>query len=290
MRNRFGGAFLVALMAAVCAGPALGLGEEEFGNKPLNEANFKDWPGIMPVVNHSSRIYRTWVNGNEHFYYKSDVAGLNDALEKFSAAADSNKEVVVRPGPGVTNTFDQKTKVEFTWSLHLIGGIAKHLTTRDKGDVVWRTNPVLTIYVYRDLDLNAIRIPKGVSVLTLPAVKKRIREALGSEDKTVRGWSLGEMAQLDPYDEQMRDAVASMLRDPDDWVRLNAVHALGRFGAKAKSALPLARSTLASADPRVKEDFKKAIEVIEKAEDRSLEEKEHRCIEMLIEKRFPARI
>jgi len=53
------------------------LGEEHFGNAALNEANFQDWPGIMPLVNHPSRVYHSWVNGNEHFYYRGDTPALN---------------------------------------------------------------------------------------------------------------------------------------------------------------------------------------------------------------------
>ena len=64
---------LVLTMAVVglCALSAdvYGMGFEHVGNAPLNAVNYREWKGVMPVVNHPSRVYHTWVNGNEHFYY-----------------------------------------------------------------------------------------------------------------------------------------------------------------------------------------------------------------------------
>src|SRR5437764_8147461 len=115
-------AFLVTLILIACCGAARALGTEDFENAPLNAANYTDWPGIMPVVNHASRVYHWWVNGNEEFYYRGDVAALNDALAKFGEAGSPGREVVLRPGPGVTHSFDGKQQIEFGWDLHLIGG------------------------------------------------------------------------------------------------------------------------------------------------------------------------
>src|SRR6185295_4946736 len=114
--------------------------------------------------------------------------------------------------------------------LQLIGGIARHLTTRDKGDRVWSPNPVLTVYISDPLLLNKLAIPKGVTVTSLADVKKRTREGLTSKDQTVRGWGCGVLAELDPYDTESRDAIAGLLADADNWVRLNAVMSLVPFG------------------------------------------------------------
>ena len=48
------------------------MGEETIGNEPFHDANFQDWPNIMPVINNQSRVYHTWVNGDERFYFDSD--------------------------------------------------------------------------------------------------------------------------------------------------------------------------------------------------------------------------
>jgi hypothetical protein len=99
---------VLALLILACWTPsrAWALGEEDFGNKPLNELNYQEWKGIVPVVNHSSRVYHTWVNGNEHFYYQGDVAALADCLKKFAAFPTPLHEVVLRPGPGTVKSFN----------------------------------------------------------------------------------------------------------------------------------------------------------------------------------------
>ena len=67
----------------------------------------------MPVVNHTSRVYHTWVNGNEHFYYQGNLDALNDTLRKF-AQEKAVREVVLRPGPGMTTSFDRTKKIDKT--------------------------------------------------------------------------------------------------------------------------------------------------------------------------------
>ena len=75
-------------------------------------------------------------------------------------------------------------------------------------------------------------------------------------------------------------AVAKLLGDKDDWVRMCAAGDLPVFGKKAKSILPVLRKCLNSDDKRLKATVEKAIEKIPSAEDRSDEERAHR--EMLV--------
>jgi hypothetical protein len=268
-------AVVLVLMLATSCRPANALGEETFGNAPLNEVNYKDWLGIVPVVNHTSRVYYTWVNGNEHFYYQGNLDALNDTLRKF-AQEKAVREVILRPGPGMTQSFDGTKKISFGWSLHLVGGISRHLTTLEQGDKVWRPNPVLTIYVGGDTALEKVVIPQGMTVLSLAEVKKRTREGLKSSDKTVRGWGCGVLTTLDPYDMESRDAIAGLLQDADDWVRLNAVLTLAKFGKQAQPVLPQLRNILGTGDAALNEQIQKSILEIEQAGDKTAAEREHR--------------
>lgn len=267
---------LFALLLIFACRPAWALGTETFGNEPLIEGNYADWPGIMPAVNHSSRVYHTWVNGNEHFYYRGDTAALNDFLKAYAGAKTEVREVVLRPGPGVTHSFDRSRTIDYGWKLHLIGGIARHLTTRPEGSKVWSPHPVVTIHPGGDIDLDKLEIPKGLTVTPLAEVKKRTREGLKSGDKTVRGWAAGVLAELDAYDSESRDAISALLKDEDNWVRLNAAGALPHFGRTAKSALPLLRAAMETNDAQLKERLQASIQAIEQAEDRSAAAREHR--------------
>src|SRR5262245_65496417 len=93
------------LILSATASRAWARGEEQFGNDEISDVNYTGWPGIMPVINFEARIYRTWVNGNEHFYYRGDTAAANAALRKFAAIKADVREVVLRPGPLETRTF-----------------------------------------------------------------------------------------------------------------------------------------------------------------------------------------
>jgi hypothetical protein len=268
-----------AILACVlsCLGPdlAFGLGEEDFGNAPLSDANYGDWPNVMPVINHRTRVYHSWVNGNEHFHYRGNTADANDALQKFAAITSPKKEVVLRPGPCTAKSF-HGTEVAYDWELHLIGGIARHLSTRDLGGNVWPDHPVLTICIGPDVELEKLQIPAGIKVVGLADLKKRRIEAFQSSDQTVRGWGTGDLASLDAYDDESMKAIAKMLDDKESWVRLNAAGALVRFGRVAKPALPKLKEQLESDDAALKARAAESIAEIEEAEDAAEAGRQHR--------------
>ena len=273
-RSIWKGLAALALLA-VCSVPAWALGEESFGNEPQNEGNFKEWPGVMPVVNHPSRVYHTWVNGNDQSYFRGDTGAVNELIQRLADVKTEARELVLSPGPGTTRCFDQTREVKFTAQLQLFGGIAKYVTTLEQGTKVWSRHPVLTVYTGGAVDVTKLQVPKGITVLTLTEVKQRTREGLKSGDKTVRGWGTGVLASLDPYDTESRDAIVQLLDDKDNWVRLNAAGAITLFGKKAEPALPALRRAMTSDDKQLKERAQESISRIEKAEDHPDAERAH---------------
>jgi len=133
----------------------------------------------------------------------------------------------------------------------------------------------LAVFVGEGIELKKIRIPEGLNVIELCELKKRYREALLSEDKTVRGWGAGCLARLDQYDKQSLETIAGLLNDKDDWVRLNAVMALSVFGRKAQSTLPSLRECLATNDEPLRKQVEQTIQKIGNAEDTDGQEKQH---------------
>ena len=150
------------------------------------------------------------------------------------------------------------------------------MSTRDKGDLVWSTRPVLTIHTGKSIDLAKLVIPKALKIVPLDEVKKRTIQGLASTDQTVRGWACGVLTELGPYDTRSVEAIQAMLKDPVDWVRLNAAHSLPEFGKRAAVALPLLRENLNSKDADLKDAAEKGIAKIEGAPDRSEAAKSHR--------------
>ena len=47
-------AILTAAVLVLCCGSARALGQETFGNEPLNAANYTSWPGIVPIIESAS--------------------------------------------------------------------------------------------------------------------------------------------------------------------------------------------------------------------------------------------
>ncbi len=127
------------LVAAVLFTPttAFALGEESFGNAP--KVKQPEWAvGVVDVVNHPSRVYSQWVNGNEYFFYHGDAKALNETLAAFAAVKDDVRTVVFLPGTGETKSFRGK-EVAFDWQLHVPSGIYRAMTKE--------TRAVLTVYV-----------------------------------------------------------------------------------------------------------------------------------------------
>ncbi|MHC4671151.1 MAG: hypothetical protein ACYTBZ_01590 [Planctomycetota bacterium] len=178
--------FRCVLLLAMTVGinhQAYGLATEEIGNKPLYESNYKDFKGIMPVINHKSRVYQFWCNGNEYFYYRGDTKALNDALRKFAASEADVREVIIRPGPGETTTFNA-VRVPYDWNLHIVGGIARHHVSSEKDNNIWDKYPTLTVFVNGgNIELEKIKIPKGITVIEIADLRMRYLMGLQSYDR-----------------------------------------------------------------------------------------------------------
>ena len=275
---------IFAVLALCLPGKAWALATEHVGNAPLNELNYNEWKGIVPLVNHSSRVYQTWCNGNEQFYYRGDTATLNDALKKFAAAKADVHEVLLQPGPGVVHSFDGAKTIVYNWDLHILGGISRPRldATLPQADQVWSRFPTMDVRIGGDIALDKIEIPRCVSIIDLAGLSRRYRKALTSKDKTVRGWGAGELARLDPYNAENLTAVAKLLKDKDEWVQQNAVGAITVFGKKAESVLPVLREMRATQNKQLKDSVERAIEEIRQADDTSAAEKENRAMQKKI--------
>jgi hypothetical protein len=214
-----------------------GLGQEHVGNEPLSNANYTNWPNVMPVINDTHRVYHRWVNGNEHFFFKGNTVALNAALKNFAAIEADRLTVVLRPAPGKTSSFMKDCTFTFNWNLHLLSGIAKHMSTLEFGSNIWDPNPYLHVYVGDTIKPDEIEIPEGVKVLEIANLQIRYAKCLTSSNQTVRGWSCGEIARLDPYDSDSMRKIAARLDDQVDWVKLNAAGALSQFTSTAEEVI-----------------------------------------------------
>jgi len=239
------------------------MGLESFGNTQLSDANYTDWPDVMPVINDAHRVYHSWVNGNEHFYFAGNTIALNAAIKNFAAIKAERLTIVLRPSPGKANSFNNKQSFPFNWKLHLLGGISKMMAKEDLGSNIWDPSPYLQVYVGDSIKLDEIEIPKGMEVLEISDLQKRYIKCLNSKDQSVRGWSCGHIAELDPYNaEAMQQIVAKL--DDDEWVKLNAISALSVFTSFADEVIGKLRAVKTD-DDKVKERIQQTIETLQNA-------------------------
>jgi len=93
-----------------------------------------------------------------------------------------NHVVALRPGPAEEHSFD-KTAIPYKWKLHLMGGIAKHGLTDDIEDLERQKDPVLTIYIGGDIDLDKIEFPAGVTLRAAPGEKPDAKDSQALQKK-----------------------------------------------------------------------------------------------------------
>lgn len=278
-------AIAAVLLAVLVTSRNFGLGEESVGNDPLNGNNYTDWPGIMDVINDKARVYRQWVNGDERFYFEGDTDALNKALKQFAKTTGKVKEVIIRPGSAKAGTFHDG-HVTYDWDLHIMGGIAAGLTRDKVGSLIWPKDPRMTIYIGKNIKLEKLEIPDGLTVVELKTLKERITKALKSENRTARGWGCAELARLDPYDATTMKTVADKLKDDDSWVRLNVVHTLATLGRLAKPHLPALNAMAANENDRMKSAIAKTITAIEQGVDVAKDAAAHQKTVEAISKKF----
>ncbi len=251
------------LLALLIPRQAQSLGEEKFGNEPLQ---VQEPAGLNPVANHPTRVYWYWVNGHEQMFYRGETAQLNEVLRAFADAPLGAHTVVLKPGPGEAKSFREQP-VRYDWSLEFYAGISGHMTRLDKGDRFWPEWPVLWIHVDQArIRLAELEIPRNVQVIEVGELRRRYGEGLTSSDQTVRGWGCGQLSALDPFSLTDAIEVAGLLDDAESWVRLNAAGALRAYGVTAQPLLPTLRERVESEpDTQVQERLKETIGVIESA-------------------------
>lgn len=154
------------LVGLLLATKAFALAFSEEGNAPQSEQNYVQWRGIMPVVNDKSRVLLSWVNGSEYLCYKGTTKELNVALAHFAKVEVKNHVVALRPGPSDRGKGEKA--IPYNWNLHIVGGISRTRATDDVEDLDWQKDPVLTVYVGGDIDLDKLEIPDGVALRAAP--------------------------------------------------------------------------------------------------------------------------
>ena len=254
--------FVTLAGSAASAPRVLALGEESFGNDPVSPN--AAWPaGLPPLVNDAHRVYRSWVNGNEDFYFSGDLQALHGALETFAKVSLDTREVFFLPVPGETKSFEGKP-VSFTWHLKAPEGLYLAMARREKDTNVHFRKATLFVHVAGAIRIEDIKLPGGLAVLDAGDLIERTKRGLKSAANDIRGQALL-LAADHPYAEGAVDLLVEGLKDPDDWVKTCAASGLRHAGAWAKDALPALREQAKKGSEKLKKGCEEAASAIEKA-------------------------
>lgn len=269
-------AYLFVLLGSM---PTWGLGQETFGNSNSRLMSDESWPGIEAVLDDSHRVYTRWVNGTTVAHFRGDTESLNEFLNRFSAFECEVHEVVLRPGPGVTQTFEKRDVIH-DWSIYIPGYFDARDAKKETGTRVIDRHPSVTVYVDedRDIDLHEIYVPTNLKLLGSDSMKARYTGGLSSPNKDIRARAVNRLAYIGPHDKMSVDAISTLLLDDEQWVRVNAASALGRMGWVARSALPTLEQGLRDPNERVQGSCRRAIDKIESASRPRSNIREHRAM------------
>ncbi len=257
--------FILLLFVSLIINEVFSLGTEIFGNEPV--PNDEQWSkGVVSVVNLESRVYSRWVNGDESVYYRGNTDALNDALEKFAMIESENLEIIIRPGPGKTNTFD-RDPIEFDWELHMPSGIYLVVAREESMINVFNKYETMSIFIGDgNIVLEEIKIPDGVSVIGSDELRDRYIQGLKNGNQHTRLYAAGLLGHLAPFDEGAILPLIGALDDNAGDVRMQAVVSVSRFGIRSVAALPKLRGMLKNCGENEKSIIEDAIRNIKKSE------------------------
>jgi HEAT repeat protein len=116
----------------------------------------------------------------------------------------------------------------------------------------------------RDRYVAGLKRGKGGTVAESKTAAERHERTIAA---TVRAQSAYQLGMLGPIAEEVVEPLREALKDPEPYVRLCAIDALGRLGAPALPAVPdLEAAGKATNDDREKQSIAKAIAAIKFAE------------------------
>ena len=106
-----------SLLLAACPTGTPALGTETFGNKTLSEQAYQEWPNLIAVINDTNRVYQSWVNGGEQFFFQGNTEALNRALQQFALVPADVREVVFLPGPANVTSLMREKQLDYGRSV-----------------------------------------------------------------------------------------------------------------------------------------------------------------------------
>jgi len=112
-----------------------------------------------------------------------------------------------------------------------------------------------------DLDVSDLKVPKGVTIITVDDQVNAGLQALKDADSYARRLAAWDLRDLAPYSERVMPALANLLAtDQDKYVRHVAADCLGGTGVQATFAVAVLKKGLEDPEANVRDACQKALE------------------------------
>ncbi|MBA7681313.1 hypothetical protein ES703_89651 [subsurface metagenome] len=141
-----------------------GLAQESFGNSPISPQ--QDWPdGVEALIKSAPRIYSSWVNGNERFYYAGDEETLNNFLKFFATIKIPVHLVIIdEEWNKVKQSHGQMAR--YDWILSVRSGLYRAHIIKEKGADANEQYPSVSIAAYSDrINFSHLIIPENIKMI-----------------------------------------------------------------------------------------------------------------------------
>ena len=277
-------AFAVLISAGAVASSATRSGQEGFADEQVPRFAGAS-PQVIALSERDDRLYWRTVNDDLLIAYGGGVNVVNSALKQFAETKGTGRDVILRPGPGRETTFEGGI-IKCDVTFHVPGKLGSSLLGKAKttqGEPIFDAEPTLTIFVGDSVPLKALKVPATLRVLELDDLRARYVAGLETgieppdstkkvaksahdkvSDTTVRAQSSYALGSLSPLGEQVEKPLRRMLSDPELYVRLCAIQALGELG-RTGAILDLEEIQKATKDERERKGADDAITKIRAA-------------------------
>jgi hypothetical protein len=263
---------VICTLVACCLIPpaASGAVTQQFGGPlPVSPQKYLEWPGLATLLKYGEPVCWNWFNGDEDFYYAGDVESVNETLRLFANVQLKFHRVIIRRGPGIVWEFGNSThSEEFTWSINPKGEYGANGATEG---FLWKPEPTLSIYITEDLELDKLKIPQSIAMVEIADASRAMLNGLPNTYRTISGWGAFVLAGDVSAEETRIDALVNLLKNGDDWVRVNTLGAIANQGSKAPAVAEAIRPLLDSDDEQMKKRAQKTFDIIEAANETPLD-------------------
>lgn len=183
------------------------------GNDPQSAANYKQWPGLVDVVNQTSRRHLLWCNGFESLSYAGDTDALNSMLKQYAKVECPTHTVILRPGP---------LQEKYDWELHFSQGIMQSMIEKQNLQSVRDVDPTLVIYVNDRLKLESVVMPESMQIKQLRDLRSRYLNAQKNGNERTQQEATQSLKKLD--EDPVRESLGqtkydSQLQRIDEFVK-----------------------------------------------------------------------